>query len=210
MSFPSKFLSSSSSSSSCYFSFLAPNISHKNLYSLSLQSIHTSEKMATNKKPSKESKLKKILKVPLKILTSARDFYMKGMTEYSDQVYVMSNPTGNLNNMPRSYSVSSSKSNHFDDDYRELIRAASTRSTLGRSNNMDVRARQQYITRDKKSAAEVADNMSRSRSVAIGRIDEETSTCDFDEDQDVKAKTGHVYPRSRSHAVSKRTPTRAF
>jgi hypothetical protein len=166
--------------------------------------------MATSKKPSKESKLKRILKVPLKILTSARDFYMKGMTEYSDQVYVMSNPTGNLNNMPRSYSVSSSKSNHFDDDYRELIRAASTRSTLGRSNNMDVRARQQYITRDKKSAAEVADNMSRSRSVAIGRIDEETSTCDFDEDQDVKAKTGQVYPRSRSYAVSKRTPTRAF
>jgi hypothetical protein len=75
---------------------------------------------------------------------------------------------------------------------------------------MDVRARQQYITRDKKSAAEVADNMSRSRSVAIGRIDEETSTCDFDEDQDVKAKTGQVYPRSRSYAVSKRTPTRAF
>ncbi|KAJ6420297.1 hypothetical protein OIU84_030251 [Salix udensis] len=130
--------------------------------------------MATSKRSSKESKLKKILKMPLKILTSARDFYMKGLTEYSDQVCVMSCPAGNLNNMPRSHSVSSTRSNRFDDDYRELLRAASTRS-----------------------------NMSRSRTVAIGRIDEETA-CDFDEDEDVKAKTDrHVYPRSRSYAVSK-------
>lgn len=158
--------------------------------------------MATSKRSSKESKLKKILKVPLKILTSARDFYMKGLTEYSDQVCVMSCPAGNLNNMPRSHSVSSTRSNRFDDDYRELLRAASTRSILGRSNNMDVRTRQQSITHQK-PAAEVTGNMSRSRTVAIGRIDEETA-CDFDEDEDVKAKTDHhVYPRSRSYAVSK-------
>ncbi|KAB5547471.1 hypothetical protein DKX38_010877 [Salix brachista] len=158
--------------------------------------------MATSKRSSKESKLKKILKVPLKILTSARDFYMKGLTEYSDQVCVMSCPTGNLNNMPRSHSVSSTRSNRFDDDYKDLLRAASTRSILGRSNNMDVRTRQQYITHQK-PATEVTGNMSRSRTVAIGRIDEETA-CDFDEDEDVKAKTDrHVYPRSRSSAVSK-------
>ncbi|KAJ6678834.1 hypothetical protein OIU85_009309 [Salix viminalis] len=164
--------------------------------------------MATSKRSSKESKLKKILKMPLKILTSARDFYMKGLTEYSDQVCVMSCPAGNLNNMPRSHSVSSTRSNRFDDDYRELLRAASTRSTLGRSNkNMDVHTRQQHITDHQKPATEVTGNMSRSRTVAIGRIDEETA-CDFDEDEDVKAKTDrHVYPRSRSYAVSKlRTP----
>uniref|UniRef100_A0A6N2KEN6 Uncharacterized protein n=1 Tax=Salix viminalis TaxID=40686 RepID=A0A6N2KEN6_SALVM len=78
---------------------------------------------------------------------------MKGLTEYSDQVCVMSCPAGNLNNMPRSHSVSSTRSNRFDDDYRELLRAASTREPI-----------------------------------AIGRIDEETA-CDFDEDEDVKAKT---------------------
>ncbi|KAJ6770925.1 hypothetical protein OIU74_017388 [Salix koriyanagi] len=91
----------------------------------------------------------------------------------------MSCPAGNLNNMGRSHSVSSTRSNRFDDDYRELLRAASTRSTtLGRSNNMDVRTRQQYITHQK-PATEVTGNMSRSRSAAIGRIDEETA-CNTD------------------------------
>ncbi|KAJ6355773.1 hypothetical protein OIU78_003992 [Salix suchowensis] len=80
--------------------------------------------------------------------------------------------------MGRSHSVSSTRSNRFDDDYRELLRAASTRSALGRSNNMDVRTRQQYVTHQK-TATEVTGNMSRSRSAAIGRIDEETA-CNTD------------------------------
>ncbi|CAK7339737.1 unnamed protein product [Dovyalis caffra] len=137
---------------------------------------------------------------------------MKGMAEYSDQVYVMSCPTGNLNNLPRSHSVSSTKSNHFDDDYRELLRAASTRSALGRSSNsrinMDVPTRQQQYGAHQQAATKVADDMPRNRSVAIGRIDEETPS-DFDEDQDVKVKTD-AFPRSRSYAVTKRTPTGGF
>jgi hypothetical protein len=158
--------------------------------------------MVINKKSRKESTLKKILKAPLKILARARDFYIKGMAEYSDQVCVMSCPTGNFNTMPRSYSVSSTKPNHLDDDRREPLRAAPTRSNLGSRNskvNMDVPARQQYS--HKKSATRLGDNMPRSHTVAIGRIDEE-KPCDFDE-EDVKVKT-NVYPRSRSYAVSKR------
>ncbi|KAJ6871962.1 hypothetical protein NC651_031142 [Populus alba x Populus x berolinensis] len=158
--------------------------------------------MVINKKSRKESTLKKILKAPLRILARAWDFYMKGMAEYSDQVCVMSFPTGNFNNMPRSYSISSTKPNHLDDDRREPLRAASTRSNIGSRNskiNVDVPARQQYS--HKKSATRVGDNMPRSRTVAIGRIDEE-KPCDFDE-EDVKVKT-NVYPRSRSYDVSKR------
>jgi len=124
------------------------------------------------------------------------------MAEYSDQVCVMSCPTGNFNTMPRSYSVSSTKPNHLDDDRREPLRAASTRSNLGSRNskiNVDVPARQQYS--HKKSATRLGVSMPRSHTVAIGRIDEE-KPCDFDE-EDVKVKT-NVYPRSRSYAVSKR------
>jgi hypothetical protein len=158
--------------------------------------------MVINKKSRKESTLKKILKAPLRILARARDFYIKGMAEYSDQVCVMSCPTGNFNTMPRSYSVSSTKPNHLDDDRRGPLRAASTRSNLGSRNskiNVDVPARQQYS--HKKSATRLGDNMPRSHTVTIGRIDEE-KPCDFDE-EDVKVKT-NVYPRSRSYAVSKR------
>ncbi|KAJ6722239.1 hypothetical protein OIU74_006940 [Salix koriyanagi] len=144
--------------------------------------------MVLNKKSRKESTLKKILKVPLRVLARAMDFYMKGMAEYSDQVCVMSCPTGNFNNMPRSYSVSSTNPNHLDDDHRDLLRAASTRSNLGSRNkkiNVDVPARQQCS--HTKSATRVGDNMPRSHSVPpIGRIDEETP-CDFDE-EDVKSK----------------------
>lgn len=159
--------------------------------------------MVLNKKSRKESTLKQILKAPLRVLARAMDFYMKGMAEYSDQVCVMSCPTGNFNNMPRSYSVSSTNPNHLDDDHRDLLRAASTRSNLGSRNKkiiVDVPARQQYS--HTKSATRVGDNMPRSHSVPpIGRIDEETP-CDFDE-EDVKVKSS-VCPRSRSYAVSKR------
>ncbi|KAJ6971456.1 hypothetical protein NC653_032073 [Populus alba x Populus x berolinensis] len=159
--------------------------------------------MVIKKKSRKESALKKILKAPLRILARAWDFYMKGMAEYSDQVCVVSCPTGNFNSMPRSYSVSSTKPNHLEDDLREPLRAASTRSDIGSINkkiNVDVPARQQYS--HKKSATRLGDNMPRSRTVAIGRIDEE-KPCDFDE-EDVKVKT-NVYPRSRSYDVSKST-----
>ncbi|KAL9349005.1 hypothetical protein Peur_060371 [Populus x canadensis] len=114
--------------------------------------------MVINKKSRKEGTLKKILKAPLRILARARDFYIKGMAEYSDQVCVMSCPTGNFNTMPRSYSVSSTKPNHLDDDRREPLRAASTRSNLGSRNskiNVDVPARQQYS--HKKSATRLGD-----------------------------------------------------
>ncbi|KAF9668431.1 hypothetical protein SADUNF_Sadunf14G0002900 [Salix dunnii] len=159
--------------------------------------------MVLNKKSRKESTLKKILKAPLRVLARAMDFYVKGMAEYSDQVCVMSCPTGNFNSMPRSYSVSSTNPNHLNDDHGELLRAASTRSNLGSRNkkiNVDVPAGQQYS--HKKTAPRVGDNMPRSHSAPpIGRIDEE-SPCDFDE-EDVKVKSS-VCPRSKSYAVFKR------
>ncbi|CAK7347444.1 unnamed protein product [Dovyalis caffra] len=46
--------------------------------------------MATNKKPNKESALKKKKYPEDRILSSVKDFYMQGVAEHSDQVYGMS------------------------------------------------------------------------------------------------------------------------
>ncbi|XP_022741293.1 uncharacterized protein LOC111292918 [Durio zibethinus] len=150
-----------------------------------------------SKKASKESKLSRYLKAPLRFLIKARDFYIKSMTEYSDRIgygTVMGCPTGQINTVPRSYSVSSTKSGNGDDDLRELVRAASTRS-LSNKVQLDLHRRQQA----RLSPTTGANNMPRSYSVGIGRIDED-KPCDFEED--IKVKTD-VFPRSKSYAVTK-------
>ncbi|XVF17496.1 hypothetical protein REPUB_Repub10bG0127900 [Reevesia pubescens] len=155
-----------------------------------------------SKKSSKESKLSRYLKAPIKILIKARDFYIKSMTEYSDRIgygTVMGCPTGQVNALPRSYSVSSTKSSNGDNDLRELIRAASTRS-LNNKVQSDLLRRQQPRQFPNTTGA---NNMLRSNSVGIGRIDED-KPCDFEEDDHIKVKTD-VFPRSRSYAVTKRS-----
>ena len=152
-----------------------------------------------NKKGCKESKLRRYLKAPIRILIKARDFYVKSMTEYSDGVgyaTVMGCPTGQVNSLPRSCSVGSTKSGNGDDDLRELIRAASTRS-LGNKVQLELLKKQQARQSPNSTGAK---NMPRSHSVGIGRIDED-KPCDFEED--IKVKTD-VFPRSRSYAVTKR------
>ncbi|OMP01778.1 hypothetical protein COLO4_11600 [Corchorus olitorius] len=159
--------------------------------------------MSNNRKERKESKISRILKAPIRVLIKARDFYIKSMTEYSDMVgygTVLGCPTGQVSTLPRSYSTSSVKSSHGDDDLRELIRAASTRS-LGNKIQLDLQRQQAAAARRSPNKTPGGpDNMPRSRSVGIGRIDED-KPCDFEED--VKVKTD-VFPRSRSYAVSKR------
>ncbi|XWS33471.1 hypothetical protein CRYUN_Cryun22dG0086200 [Craigia yunnanensis] len=152
-----------------------------------------------SKKRSKESKLSKYLQATIRILIKARDFYIKSMTEYSDRIRygtVMGCPTGQVNTLPRSYSVSSTKSGNSEDDLRELIRAASTRSS-GNKVQLELLQRQQAKQSPNSTGA---NNMPRSHSVGIERIDED-KPCDFEED--IKVKTD-VFPRSRSYAVSKR------
>ncbi|KAJ9170543.1 hypothetical protein P3X46_018643 [Hevea brasiliensis] len=158
--------------------------------------------MAT-KKPSKQSKLRKFIKAPIRILIKARDIYIKSMTECSDRLgygTVMGCPTGQVvNHLPKSFSVNSTKSSNHDDDYRQLLRAASTRGLSNRV-QLDVLQRQQSQSPKSPNTCREANHMPRSHSVGIGRIDEE-KPCDFDED-DIKVITD-VFPRSRSYAVSK-------
>ncbi|GLT75374.1 hypothetical protein SLA2020_471050 [Shorea laevis] len=149
----------------------------------------------------KESKLSKYLKAPIRILIKAKNLYIKGMSECSERITygtVMGCPTGHVNTLPRSFSFSSTKSSTGDDDLRELIRAASTRSS-GNRIEADFPRRQQ----GRQSPNTNSYIVPRSKSIGIGRIDED-KTCEFEED--IKVKT-NVFPRSRSHAVGKRGGT---
>ncbi|KAH7566714.1 hypothetical protein ACOSQ2_023669 [Xanthoceras sorbifolium] len=158
-------------------------------------------KSMNTKKSSKDGKLSKYFKSTVRILVKARDFYIRSMTECSDKVTygtAMGCPTGQPLSLPRSYSVSSSKSSGNDDDFRELVRAASTRGLAGKI-DQDL-LRKQQVRQTPTTLAN--NNIPRSYSVGIGRIDEDKACDDFDDD--VKLKT-NLYPRSRSHAAVKRT-----
>lgn len=158
-------------------------------------------------KGGKESRFTKIMKTPLRALIKARDFYIQSMTQCSghfDYGTVMGCPTAQVNTLPRSFSASSTKSSNGTDDFRELVKAASTRS-LGNKIELDFMKQQQQLHQGGLRKSPVAligsNNLPRSQSVGFGRIDED-KPCEFEEN--VKVRTD-VMPRSRSYAVHKRT-----
>ncbi|XP_020229633.1 uncharacterized protein LOC109810559 [Cajanus cajan] len=139
--------------------------------------------MTKKKERRKESKLRSYLKAPLRFLTKARDMYVRGMIDCSGQLsYVdasMGCPTAHLSTVPRSFSVNSASS---EDDFKDLVRAASLRS-YGHHFHFD----------------EAAIKMPRSRSAGIGRIDE-NKPCEFGHDDVIKVRP-NIYPRSKSYAI---------
>ncbi|MCE3215739.1 hypothetical protein HAX54_003313 [Datura stramonium] len=142
-------------------------------------------------KAKKESRIKKCIKAPIKILSKVRDCYVRCLTNCSARIgygsALGSCPAfTQISSLPRSFSVNSSASSG-DEDLRELMRIASTRNHV---NKVELE-----IRNAKNGMKNV---VPRTRSVAIGRIDED-EPCDFGED--VKVNTD-VYPRSRSDAVS--------
>ncbi|GLT62520.1 hypothetical protein SLA2020_351520 [Shorea laevis] len=146
------------------------------------------------KEAKKESKLWWCVKAPIRILTKLRDFYIQGMNECSgrlDYGIAMGCPTPQISTLPKSFSTNSMRSTTNNEDFRELMRAASTKSL---ANKVQPAAKSPTTTAP-------PDNFSRSRSVGFGRIDED-KPCEFGED--IKVNTD-VYPRSRSYAVNRRT-----
>ncbi|KAM5576843.1 hypothetical protein ABKV19_007601 [Rosa sericea] len=159
--------------------------------------------MSNANKSSKGSRFSRFMKAPIRVLIKARDFYIKSMTECSTRFdyggMAMGCPTAQVPSaLPRSFSTSSVKSSSSsnNDDYRELMRAASARSTFAYNKNMEDLGRKQQINSTEANNA----MMNRSRSVGIGRIDEDKA-CEFGE-EDVNK---NMYPRSRSSAVARRT-----
>ncbi|KAL1194384.1 hypothetical protein V5N11_017852 [Cardamine amara subsp. amara] len=170
------------------------------------------------KRGQKQNKFFKIITMPLKVLGKARDLYMRSITgcaartHYSSAVDTASAP------FPRSRSTSSAFSSsassrrrtsdfNFDDDYSELLRAASVRS-LGHKNEIDMIIHQQLMQRQQlqgnhvavAAAAKAGLPKSSSVGMPMARIDEE------DEEEgslkNLKKGSDFLYPRSRSHAVT--------
>ncbi|OAY23054.1 uncharacterized protein LOC110605995 [Manihot esculenta] len=145
-----------------------------------------------------QNKFMRIVTIPIKVLGKARDLYVKSMTGCAARAscgHSMSLPNGQL---PKSYSMGSSMSND-NDDFRELIRAASVRS-LGHKNEVDMLLQQMK---------QKSEQLPKSCSVGMGfmgRIDEEKASEEEGSSHggNKKAtKADQLYPRSKSYAVGK-------
>lgn len=146
-----------------------------------------------------QNKFVRFITTPIRILGKARDVYVRRITDCATGVrYGQS--TGCPNALPKSFSVTSSRSND-DEELRELIRAASVRTLIERI-DMEMIMKQQAAGGTQNRGSE---GLPKSCSVGMGRIDED-GPCDF-EVAAVSAKVRKadlLYPRSRSYAVTNR------
>ncbi|KAF5456086.1 hypothetical protein F2P56_025598 [Juglans regia] len=139
-----------------------------------------------------QNKFMRFLTTPIRILGKARDIYVRRITDCATRVSY-GQAMGCSAALPKSFSVSSSRSNDGD-DLRELIRAASVR-TLIESIDMDAILKQQGAANSTGSKG-----LPKCSSVGMGKIDEDRP-CDF-EGVGFGAKADLLYPRSRSYAVT--------
>ncbi|PSR99923.1 3-isopropylmalate dehydratase large subunit like [Actinidia chinensis var. chinensis] len=149
-------------------------------------------------KTNHQNRFIRIITLPIRVLSRAKDFYVKSMVGCADRVSY-GTPTGvgsgQVSSLPKSFSVGSGRSSD-NEDLRELIRAASTRR-FGGGVETDL-----YLQSQMRLPATAA-VVPRSCSVGMGRIDED-GPCDFGE-VGVGVRPELVYPRSRSYAVPKRS-----
>ncbi|KAF8045799.1 hypothetical protein N665_4392s0001 [Sinapis alba] len=79
----------------------------------------------------KESRLRKYIKVPIKILVKARELYIQSMNQLSSHdlggAMSLGIPVCSLSSLPRSHSQNSARA--IEDRVAELVRSASARST---------------------------------------------------------------------------------
>ncbi|KAK9740431.1 hypothetical protein RND81_03G034700 [Saponaria officinalis] len=174
-----------------------------------------------------QNKFIKIITMPIKALAKARDFYVKSMNNYADKVsYNGSGWVGSnySDAFPRSFSTSTTRNNETD-DFKELVRVAST-STLGNrvdlesvissssTRNDNTSTINNLASLQQKGNMGSAFNKGVSRSVSVGMAKiEEDKPVEFGETghfgesvTNVKKKFG-VFPRSMSHGfgVSKKS-----
>ncbi|KAL0288662.1 UNVERIFIED_CONTAM: hypothetical protein Sangu_2648300 [Sesamum angustifolium] len=157
---------------------------------------------------SHQNRILRIITIPVRALSRARDFYVRSLTDYADRMNygnVIAVPgTSQVSTLPKSFSVSSARSSYENEDRGELVRASSARSTG------DKAAMESYIKQRRTVMAGSGGGPQgmppRSSSVAMGRIDEDRPCCYFGEVNDNigSGKNESKYPRSRSHAVTAR------
>ncbi|OWM82088.1 uncharacterized protein LOC116207153 [Punica granatum] len=144
--------------------------------------------------------IRRFIGAPLRFLTRARDFYIQSLTDCSGHMS-MGCPTGQvIATLPKSFSISSSRSypSSHDEDFRELMRAASAKSLSSIKKYETLDPPNEFL----RPRGQSPNLMPRSFSTGIGRIDEEKA---FEFGEDIKVKTDSLYPRSRSCAVKFRS-----
>ncbi|KAI4330230.1 hypothetical protein MLD38_028530 [Melastoma candidum] len=157
--------------------------------------------MATGRNETEENTLTKCVKAPFRALTHIRNFYIYSMIQCSGHVRPGGNvPARQTNSLPRVYSNNlerqGSASHTLNEDFRELVKAASTRRLADITQLEDVILQRQK-SQGKKMEFPESGYMQRSSTVTgMERIDEEDPG-EFRAD-DVKARY-KALPTSRSH-----------
>ncbi|MED6133285.1 hypothetical protein PIB30_027046 [Stylosanthes scabra] len=156
----------------------------------------------------------RIMASPFRALGKARDIYVRSITKCGDSMNY-SNPMDAANRfsaLSRSHSAATSRRSEVsnDDDFAELIRAASAR-TLGNRIDMDFVLKQQHHQQNHHHVHN-SKGLPKSSSVGMARIDEENPNDYSEGSVGVHGGFGvpEMYPRSKSYAVSKSHNVVAF
>uniref|UniRef100_A0A803MTK5 Uncharacterized protein n=2 Tax=Chenopodium quinoa TaxID=63459 RepID=A0A803MTK5_CHEQI len=158
--------------------------------------------------------------MPIRALAKARDFYVRSMNNYADRA-CYGGATTFADPLPRSFSTNSTRSRD-NDDFIELVRAAST-STLGNRINLNAPTRtlssSNHATNTNNNRFKARDNFNNGlkgvpRSASVGMVKiEEDKPIEFDDRFDGGNNVGvnnggnkknnkfGIFPRSRSYAV---------
>ncbi|XP_021728409.1 uncharacterized protein LOC110695491 [Chenopodium quinoa] len=175
-----------------------------------------------------QNKFMKIITIPIRALAKARDFYVRSMNNYADRACYGGASTF-ADPLPRSFSSNSTRSRD-NDDFIELVRAAST-SRLGNRINLNTTSTRtlsssNHATNTDNNRFKARDNFNnlkgvpRSASVGMAKI-EEDKPIEFDDRFDGGNNVGvnkggnkknnkfGIFPRSRSYAVGSTTGSSA-
>ncbi|CAI9104245.1 OLC1v1002877C1 [Oldenlandia corymbosa var. corymbosa] len=144
----------------------------------------------TKGKKKKQNILIRILKSPLTALQKVTNAYLNSMSSCADRfgennVLNCSIAPQMSSQLPRNFSVSSSKDTKHEDELKDLIRTVSTK----------------FNNESKIEIKNVDPVQKRSYSVGIGKIGriDEDAACDFKEE--VTTHNVNFYPRSKTYAV---------
>ncbi|KAJ4965336.1 hypothetical protein NE237_017185 [Protea cynaroides] len=156
-----------------------------------------------------QSKISRYAGAPVRLLCRARDLYVQSITSCAGNMSYgggitdtsIGLPASTVSTLPKSFSVSSSRSSISNEDLRDLMRVASKRTL--EDNFGTASPLQQTMAK----GTGLMMPRSVSQTVAIARIDED-KPCDFTEDNNTLNTSDFLYPRSRSCAVvtNKRSP----
>ncbi|MED6123461.1 hypothetical protein PIB30_049351 [Stylosanthes scabra] len=156
----------------------------------------------------------RIMVSPIRALGKARDIYVRSITKCGDSMNY-SNPMDAANRfsaLSRSHSAATSRRSELsnDEDFAELIRAASARA-LGNRIDMDFVLKQhQHQQHQNHHHVHNSKGLPKSSSVGMARIDEEGDYSEGSVGVHGGFGVPELYPRSKSYAVSKSHHVVAF